>query len=680
MLKSLRWPLHLQSSSSWVLPLLLLPGALHAQQPPDTAAADTVYAIDELVVTSQRRAAATGGASALRITVDSLDLRPVATVEDALRALPFILVRQNSRGSAEISVRGSESRQVAILLDGVPLTLAWDHRTDPAVVPLMGAQNLIVVRGLPSVLSGPNVLGGVVEVDVARVGTTQNPVDELRAVAGVDQSGAYSLGVTGSRVDEGMVSRTVIRGGLGYRARDGFELASGVQDPTSQGGLRTNSDLQMLNGFAALHTQGESGRWLSVSASGFRAERGVAPELHLQEPRRWRYPEEWQAVGAVTAGTGQRETRWGTGDIEASLGLNLVRQSIEQFGSLAYQTIEGTERGEGRTATLRLLGDHSLGTRGTLRGALTWANVSHTEVLDETERNEYQQRLWSAASEVRWRLPALTRLTAGIALDGASTPKTGGKPALGSLSAWGGRLGVTTLGLRSDLQLHGSVSSRARFPALRELYSGSLGRFEPNPDLAPERLVAGEVGATFKKPGVEVQATLFRHRLSDAVVRATTATGQFIRINRDEIRSAGLELLVGTSFEQLEVLGDLTLQRVRVEDQNSGVGALEPEHMPEFRAGLDFILPLPEDVQASARFEYTGNQFCVHPEMGTDVELGSSGRIDVATRRSFQVSRRGFWRRLAVSLSLDNLTDSVAYDQCGMPQAGRTFRVGLELN
>ena len=657
----------------------LLPQSLCGQSPPDSAAADTVYAIDELVVTSQRRAAATGGASALRITVDSLNLPPVATVEEALRALPFVLVRQNSRGSAEISVRGSESRQVAILLDGVPLTLAWDHRTDPAVIPLMGAQNLIVVRGLPSVLSGPNVLGGVIEVDVARVGATQNPESDLVAVAGVDDTGSRSFGVTGSRVDEGMRSRNVFRGGFGYRSRDGIPLPDGVSDPTARDGLRTNSDSDVLNGFAALHAQSESGRWVSVSASGFKAERGVPPELHLQEPRLWRYPDEWQAVGAVTAGTGQRDTRWGTGDVEASFGLNLVRQSIDQFSSLAYDEVSGTERGEGRTVTLRLLGDHSLGNDGTLRSALTFADVRHTEILDDVERNEYQQRLWSVASEVGWRLPALTRLTGGIALDGASTPKTGGKPALGGLSAWGGRIGVTTLGLRPDVQVHGSVSTRARFPALRELYSGSLGRFEPNPNLTPERLLAAEIGATYKKPGVELQATLFRHRLSDAVVRTRTTDDRFIRVNRDEIRSVGLELLFGTAVRDAEILGDITLQSVNVEDPDAGTGPIEPEHMPEFRAGLDFLVPLPSDVLGGARFEYTGPQFCVHPELANEVELDSSGRVDLSAKRSFEIGSRGFWQRLAVSLSLDNLTDSTAFDQCGMPQAGRTLRIGVEV-
>ena len=40
----------------------------------------------------------------------------------------------------------------------------------------------------------------------------------------------------------------------------------------------------------------------------------------------------------------------------------------------------------------------------------------------------------------------------------------------------------------------GGLSRRGRFPSLRELYSGALGRFEPNPDLRSETLLGAEAG------------------------------------------------------------------------------------------------------------------------------------------------------------------------------------------
>ena len=145
-----------------------LPSSVVSQEPPDSLVADTVIKVAGLTVRAVRQATTPGGVTGIVSLPSSLPIPPVASVEDALRKMPFVLVRKNSRGMAEISVRGSQSRQVAVLLDGVPLTLAWDHRADPSVIPIMGAQNITMVRGLPSILGGPNVLGGVVEVNLSK--------------------------------------------------------------------------------------------------------------------------------------------------------------------------------------------------------------------------------------------------------------------------------------------------------------------------------------------------------------------------------------------------------------------------------------------------------------------------------------------------------------------------------
>ena len=70
-------------------------------------------------------------------------------------------------------------------------------------------------------------------------------------------------------------------------------------------------------------------------------------------------------------------------------------------------------------------------------------------------------------------------------LDLASTPELGDKPAC---EATGARRAFARLERRlgEPLTLHASYARRSRFPALRELYSGALGRFVPNPDLTPE--------------------------------------------------------------------------------------------------------------------------------------------------------------------------------------------------
>jgi outer membrane receptor protein involved in Fe transport len=108
-----------------------------------------------------------GSASALVIDLDSADVPAALSLADMLRAMPLVRVRANSRGEAHITLRGSESRQVAVSLDGIPLTIGWDNRADLSVVPLTGVTKITAVRGLSALLAGPNVLGGVVQLGIA---------------------------------------------------------------------------------------------------------------------------------------------------------------------------------------------------------------------------------------------------------------------------------------------------------------------------------------------------------------------------------------------------------------------------------------------------------------------------------------------------------------------------------
>lgn len=666
-----------------------VPAAGLAQGRPDSSARDTVRAgrdstarIEGVVIRGRRAPTVVGGASAIVAPLDSLRLPVAPVLDDALRALPFVLVRRNSRGEMEISTRGSDSRQTAVLVDGVPLTLGWDHRSDPSLVPLTGAGSITLVRGLSSILMGPNVLGGVIDVGAAGGAGGAAARPSLTMGSEVDQFGGHALSINGStpfRMGSGSWSA---RGGAGFRDSPGFARSRDVVNLTGDPDLRTNSDVRQVDLFGSLRWQGQGGRFVGFSASGYDTERGVPPELHVAEPRLWRYPEQRRALAVLSGGSGPVATPFGHGSLQASLGVNSGSTTIESFATHGYAEVVGTEEGDERTLTGRLLAEHSLPAGATLRAALTGADVRYDERLDDAPVSEYRQRLWSAGAEAMLPVGAATRLSGGLVLDGADTPETGGKPSLGGLSAWGGRLGVSGLVGGGAVRLHASASRRARFPALRELYSGSLGRFEPNPGLRPERLTGLEAGATTSRGAVQLQGTVFHHRLADAVVRTSTAEGQFRRVNRDEIRSTGVELLgewrvsAGTSLQ-----GDLTLQHVRLHDQTADGAGRRAEHQPELRASTRLATPFVLGSSAFAAARYVGAQYCVHPDLSRDVRLGAELSGDLGVERSWSLGRAAglLFQMLRTTLTMDNVTDAAVYDQCGLPQAGRMVRLRVEV-
>lgn len=660
--------------------LFTVAGEGEAQERTDERRADSAQTVGTVTVEAKRAPLVVGGASAVVTSIDSLELPAAPVLDQVLRELPFILVRRNSRGEMELGMRGSDSRQVAVLVDGVPLTLGWDHRTDPSIVPLTGARSITLVRGLSSVLHGPNVLGGVVEVGLADGSAPVERTPALALSGSFDHLGSRTFALSGGLpLDRG--GRWSARAGVGLRDRPGFALGRGIADVSRDDpDLRANSDIAHVDGFASLRYATPGGAHVGASVSSYSAERGVPPELHVEEPRLWRYPEQKRTLAIVNASTGRRDTPFGRGELQASVGLHDGHTEIESFATAAYDEVAGTETGDDRTVTARLVGEHSLGARGTIRTAATLAEVSYDERIDADPVQSYRQRLWSVGSEVMLPVASLTQLTGGVVFDAANTPESGDKPPLGTISAWGGRLGVSTIAASGELRLHAAVSQRSRFPALRELYSGALGRFEPNPDLGPERLRAFEGGVTTNQGGVDLQAVIFHHRLSGAIVRAPAGDGKLRRENRDQIRSTGVELLAGWASEAIAVTADLTAQRIRVHDPAADESR-RPEHQPEFRMGTELAFPLPLEVTGRTAARYTGSQMCVHPDLEREVELDPQLSADVGVARSWTLrsAARSLFRMLRLSLDLENVADAAVYDQCGLPQPGRTLRVGFEV-
>ena len=667
----------------------LLPAGSIAAQQRDSVRVDTAKKLVPVTVTETRAVGAVGGASAVIIRPAELRSSQAPVLEQALRESPFVQVRQNSRGEMELSIRGSDSRQAAVLLDGVPITLGFDHRTDPSLVPLTGAQSLVIVRGLSSLLNGPNTLGGTIEVShddaFGRLGGGR-----IWGGAGVDENAAYVASIGGGRDIQRMMGGDLsIRGGIAHRDRKGFPLPAGATDPTSIDGLRTNSDMRETDGFGAIRWMGASGRSMSVLVSGFDAERGVPPEEHISDPRLWRYPYHQRVIAALSADAATLSTPFGYATVGGGIGYNAGRTKIQSYSDRSYTIATDHELGVERTWTGRMRFSHSLLGGAQLRGALTGAIVGYDETVSSDPVAVYEQHLWSGGTEIDVPLGASGRanLSGGVVYDRASTPLTGRRTPQAPFDDVGWRAGIT-YDLFTHTRLHASGSRRSRFPALRELYSGALNRFLANPDLEPETLLGFEAGVTVDRaigriPDATLQVNGFHHDLEDAVVRIVLPDpdGRFQRVNRDRIRSSGVELLGGIAFSSdveraVTLTGDATIQQIRISDQLVG-GIRHAENVPELRGMLEVGLPLPARLRGFANERYTGTQYCIDADTGAEMELPAALQTNLALERRIILGRTGVARGLRAVLSLDNATNAAVYDQCGLPQPGRTLRFML---
>ncbi|HUE77171.1 MAG TPA: TonB-dependent receptor [Longimicrobiales bacterium] len=694
--------------------ILQVPLAASAQTP-DTLRQDTVYELEPIGVQAVRPSTTAGGVSAVVLRLDSVRLRPAPLLEDVLRALPLVQVRSNSRGEAQLALRGAKERQVAILLDGVPVTLGWDHRTDLSVVPLTAARSVTLIRGLSTVLHGPNVLGGAVEIGLASASDSRP--DPLTVAAGLDQRGGYSVAVqTGTSADL-RGGRLVVRAGAGHRDREGFPVpddgVEAVYPALAAGDLRVNSHARVSDGFVTVR-YGGGGAWVAATGTAYGAERGVPPELTEAAPRLWRYPSQARTIGILTGGTGAMDTPAGSGELRFSLGLDAGRTEIHDFAvpeepaSGARTTrdfftiLDETEASEGRTLTARVLGEHSLGARTRLRAAVTYAGIDRDEVITTgiatgapaEAAARYRQRLWSVGGELERPLTGgllgpITggRISGGLVWDAADSPVTGGAGEGPTLGEWGARVGLSGTTRGAGLLLHAAASRRGRFPSLREMYSTALGRFEPNHGLRPEILTALEAGFTGNRGPLDLQVVAFHQRLGDAIVRGAAPSrsdARFQRVNRDEIRSTGIELLGGYTRGRFVLETELTVQDVEAIVREDGASVpVRAEYEPEMAGGVGGTFPLPLRLEGDVEVEVVGRQYCATPVNEQEIysELDASTRADLEVARSFRLGQRiaGF-ERVGMELAVENLTDSAIYDQCGLPRPGRTLRLQVRVN
>lgn len=677
----------------WAIALLALGQPLPAAT---MSAQDTteVVTIGGLRVEVPRPTATTGGTSAVEVSLDSAGAVAAPTMAELLRRIPTVQIRDNSRGEAQPDLRGAQDRQIAIFLDGIPLTVGWDHRTDMSVIPLTAVRGMTLYRGLASMLHGPNVLGGAIEFDVNRGVAPDAAVPPLLAALSLDREGGIATSATaGARVRRSWA----FRGGAGYRDNPGFTVPAAARDDdrlnpdllAGANGLRLNSDRRLVDGFLAARYDGSEGAWFSGLATVSDAQRGVPPEAHVGDPRLWRYPGQLRLFATLSGGSGSRETGHGEGEVEVSFGLDRSGTEIDEYASATFDSVVDGESGTTTTLTGRVLADLDFDSGPEVRTALTVANVSHAEDLRSGDSFEYQQRLWSLGAEVEFASEPLllsgsgaTRWTLGASLDGSDTPRSGDKDPLDPIWDWGVRTGASRTMAGGNVLLHAGFSRRTRFPSLRELYSGALGRFRPNPDLRPESLRAGEAGITINDGENRLQFVAFHNRLTDGIVRVSVVTpdgARFQRVNRDEVRSTGLEVLTAGTLGFLTFGGSLTWQRVRIRNPHSPGHEERPEYAPTLSGTLTFGAMAPGQVSVDGFFRYRGVQYCRNFERTALDEMEASATLDLEVRRTLFGGRSGSGARIEGAAGVANLTDSTVLDQCGLPQPGRTFRIQVNL-
>ncbi|HKK92995.1 MAG TPA: TonB-dependent receptor [Longimicrobiales bacterium] len=528
----------------------LLPSHLHAAQDP--------VSLDTIVVTASTPVARPLGDLGNHVTVlegDRLRARGITRVEDALReASGLSVVRGGSWGAVtSLFLRGAESDQVQVLLDGVPINQPGGS-IDLAGLTVENIERIEVARGPSSSLNGSDALAGVIQIVTRRGrGPAQGSVfarggsfgrrDVGVSASGSTEAAAFSLSATRYRTD-GILEfnnehlNTVFTGRVDLRPdeRTTLRLSGTLSDreyqfPTDGAGNVvdinnfTFQDRTSLSLLATRELSDGVGLRLLISSSD--EETGTDDQFDD--------PADTNAFTSLAAfrrlGVDLRS------EIEISEGSSFVvggefeEQDVRDFSE--FVSSFGTSVGRSENARRNLAGYlHWVGTLGGLELGLG----------GRLEDNEYYGTFETWNAGVSWRASDLLRLRA-------------------------------------------SAGRGIKEPTFPELFS--TGFTIGNPDLDPERSTSWEAGLDLARAGWALGATWFDQDIEELIQYTGSppnpADPNFFNVAG--ATSRGLELDGSTHLGPVELNGAWTWVETEVVDAGfaSGVGATFVEGEPLIR-------------------------------------------------------------------------------------------------
>jgi len=461
------------------------------------------------------------------------------TLDEAVNLMPGVAASNSggSRNERLVFVRGFDRFQVPLSIDGIRVYLPADNRLDYGRFLTSDIAQVQVAKGYASVLDGPGAMGGAINL------VTRKPTKEIEAEA----RGTLSLGRDAEYAGYNVFALLGTKRHTWYAQasytrnfQDHWDMAGGyTPGPASQedGGERDFSRTRDWRVNAKLGFTPNATDEYSISYT--RQEGAKNAPLHVTDTaaqRNWTWPY-WNIDSVYflsTTALGDRAA------LKTRAYYNSFDNLLSSFNDRTQTTQSRARAFNSYYADEAWGGSAELGVDVTDSNRLTvaahyrrdkhveWQQAFPGGVTEPKQTN--LEDTYSLAAENRLALsPALT-LVAGLSFDWRDlsraeeygTPPGGGAAAVFSYpirnsSALNGQ-GQLMWTPDTAMQLHASVSSRARFPTVFERFSSRFGGATSNPGLKAERATNYEIGGSRLFGAVTAEGAVFYSRLTNVIV------------------------------------------------------------------------------------------------------------------------------------------------------------------
>ena len=635
---------------------------------PSVAAESSVtpFELGTVIVTARRLAIGEVGPDQVASVVGHDDMREFNrdNVGDALNLLSGVTLSTNARNEKTIAIRGFDSRQVPLFMDGVPVYVPYDGYVDFSRFTTADLAAIQVAKGFSSLAYGPNALGGAINL-ISRRPTARFEADgRLSAGAGDERQLAVNIGTR----QEGWY----LQAGASRIEADDFPLSSDfVPTATENGGARENSSRNddKISLKVGLTPRGQDEYVLSYYRQD--GGKGQPSSTIPADARYWKWPY-WDKEGVALL------TSTALSDKE-SLKLRLYADDygneVDSYTDGTYTTLKTSGRGSVGTGR-SIYDDRTKGGSLELESARIAANTirlfasyrtdEHREKdANGLQNSHFEDALASYGLEDNIQLAAKLLLSLGISRDelrpdtvysagnAYSLPDTkdATNAQAGLFYSWS-----------DSARLYATVARKFRLPTLKDRYSQRLGTYIENPDLQPEESTNYEIGFQgFTGESIRTEAAVFYSDIDDKIQSVANVSGNLSQMqNIGKVRISGLELAM---HDQLTTRLAVGFAYTLIDRDNRST-ATRLTDVPRQKLTLD------------AQFQPANNI-----DLIAFLESNSSRWVSDTTRLSgfATTSLKAVWRatpRLSADAGASNVFDKDYALADGFPSAGRMWFAG----
>lgn len=569
--------------------------------------------------------------------------------------------RIDSRNESIIYLRGFDQRQVSIFIDGMPISFGYNGLVDLNQFSTANISKLTATKSMPSVLYGPNSMGGTVNL------ITEGSMEKNSSYFELSGSKDLYRGMFSHLGSNESFYWAVIGN---YSKSEIFETSNNYPLSRLANSKISSSDYMNSGIFLKSGYQFNQNNEVAISYNFQKNSKSVPVNIFTSRARFWKFPEINSNLINIIFNSGQNELL----DFRANLYYQQFYNKLESFDDSTFTTQNQ------KYSFNSLHKDYAIGgglitkiKTGyiyPLNLSINFKNDIHKEI-DNTglQEEEYSANVISISAEQSFELsPGLGAVT-GINYDLLNPTNANGEELRGNDNTVNAHLGIN-YNITDDFTIYTHISKKGRFPTLKELYSDILGKDLPNPDLSSEKTINYEIGMNLEESSYLAKVSIFYNDITDLIQLQFLDDGNRLFKNIGKAEFYGFEASIGKNFRFVDAVLNYTylISKNKSEGRENDNLEYRPEHSfnlilkNNYKIGFGWVFDL----------NYTGKQYGVFSDTREWMELDPYILLNMKLSQNIFNDIELFFR-------LDNITDTYYESEYGFPQIGRHFLAGIGL-